>query len=275
LPRKAHFLLDTLLVFGILVVPPAKKQENRVEDMLRPIRKESLKDVFVARFEDLILSGKFSIGEKLPSERELALRLGVSRPVVHDGLMDLVSKGLLSMKPRVGTVVNDYRREGSLSILTSLVNYQDGKLDPRLFESMVEMRMLFEVETARLAASRRTGEQLDALRGLLEEEAEADSREIDRIAEVDFGFHHLVAMATGNFIYPLLLNSFRQVYTSFTKRFFSDPEVVTVVFGLHRELVQAIEGRDEKRAMEAMRRLLVHGRDRLKAMTAEEERGQP
>jgi len=246
-----------------------------VEDMLRPIRKDSLKDVFVARFEDLILSGKFSIGEKLPSERELALRLGVSRPVVHDGLMDLVSKGLVSMKPRVGTVVNDYRKEGSLSILTSLVNYQNGKLDPRLFESMVEMRMLFEVETARLAASRRTREHLDGLKGLLEEEAGVDSREIERIAELDFGFHHLIAMATGNFIYPLLLNSFRQVYTSFTKRFFEDPEVVSVVFAFHRELLQAVEDKDEERAMEAMRRLLVHGRDRLKAMMAEEEREQP
>jgi len=246
-----------------------------VEEILRPIRKESLKDVFVARFEDLILSGKFSIGEKLPSERELALRLGVSRPVVHDGLMDLVSKGLVSMRPRVGTVVNDYRREGSLSILTSLVNYQNGKLDPRLFESMVEMRMLFEVETARLAASRRTREHLDALKDLLEQETAVDSREIERIAELDFGLHHLIAMATGNFIYPLLLNSFRQVYTSFTKRFFADPEVVSVVFGFHGELVQAIEGRDEERAMEVMRRLLVHGRDRLKTMIAEEERGQP
>jgi DNA-binding FadR family transcriptional regulator len=246
-----------------------------VEDILRPIRKESLKDVFVARFEDLILSGKFSIGEKLPSERELALRLGVSRPVVHDGLMDLVSKGLVSMKPRVGTIVNDYRREGSLSMLTSLVNYQNGKLDPRLFESMVEMRMLFEVETARLAAVRRTKEQLEELKGLLEEEAKVDSREIQRIAEFDFGFHHLVAMATGNFIYPLLLNSFRQVYTSFTKRFFADPEMVSVVFGFHRELAEAIEGKDETRAVEVMTRLLNHGRDRLQAMMAEEERGQP
>ena len=246
-----------------------------MEDTLRPIRKESLKDVFVARFEDLILSGKFPIGQKLPSERELALRLGVSRPVVHDGLMDLVSKGLVSMKPRVGKVVNDYRREGSLSILTSLVNYQEGKLDPRLFESMVEMRLLIEVETARLAALRRTLEHLDALKDLLGEEKEVDSREIERIAEVDFGFHHLIAMATGNFIYPLLLNSFRQIYTSFTKRFFSDPGVVSLVFGFHRELVRAIEDKDEKKAMETMSRLLVHGRDRLKAMTAEEERRQP
>jgi DNA-binding FadR family transcriptional regulator len=249
-----------------------------VEELLRPIRKESLKDVFVARFEKLILSGKLSIGEKLPSERELALRLGVSRPVVHDGLMDLVSKGLVSMKPRVGTVVNDYRKEGSLSMLTSLVNYQNGRLEPRLFESMVEMRMLIEVENARLAASRRSQEHLDALKMLLEEETDLDPREIERIADVDFGFHHLIAMATGNFVYPLLLNSFRQVYTSLTKRFFSDPEVFSVVFGFHRELARAIEDRDETRAMEIMRDLLVHGRDRLKAMMAEEEdeeRGQP
>ena len=249
-----------------------------MEELLGPIRKESLKDVFVARFEKLILSGKLSIGEKLPSERELALRLGVSRPVVHDGLMDLVSKGLVSMKPRVGTVVNDYRREGSLAILTSLVNYNNGRLDSRLLESMLEMRMLIEVETARLAALRRTEEQLEALSDLLREEEDVASEAIDRIAEIDFGFHHMVAMATGNFVYPLLLNSFRQVYVSLTQRFFSDPGVLALVFGFHKDLVEAIKDRDEEMAAEIMRRLLVHGRDRLKALIAEEdeeERGHP
>ena len=256
-----------------------------MEELLRPIRKESLKDVFVARFEKLILSGKLSIGEKLPSERELALRLGVSRPIVHDGLMDLVSKGLVSMKPRVGTVVNDYRREGSLAILTSLVNYNNGRLDSRLFESMLEMRMLIEVETARQAALRRTQEQLEALYDLLRAEEDVGSEVIGGIAEVaiggiaeiDFGFHHLIAMATGNFVYPLLLNSFRQVYTGLSKRFFSDPGVLSIVFDFHRDLVAAIEGKDEKMAAEIMRGLLAHGRDRLKAMIAEEaeeERGQ-
>ena len=242
-----------------------------MEELLGPIRKESLKDVFVARFEKLILSGKLSIGEKLPSERELALRLGVSRPVVHDGLMDLVSKGLVSMKPRVGTVVNDYRQEGSLAILASLVNYNNGRLDSRLLESMLAMRMLIEVETARLAALRRTQAQLEALKELLGVEEDVASMAIERIAEIDFGFHHLVAMATGNFVYPLLLNSFRQVYVSLTQRFFSDPGVLAVVFGFHRDLVEAIEDKDEEKAAEIMGRLLVHGRDRLKAMIAEEE----
>lgn len=272
-------MLDRPPVSGMLVMPPAgshrRYQEISVKDMLKPIRKESLKDVFVTRFEDLILSGKLSIGERLPSERELALRLGVSRPVVHDGLMDLVSKGLVSMKPRVGTVVSDYRKEGSLAILTSLVNYHNGRLDPRLFESLVEMRMLIEVETARLAASRRSREHLEALRDLLKEESEVGAQEIEKIAEIDFRFHHSIAMATDNFIYPLLLNSFRQIYTSLTKRFFSDPQVISIVFGFHGELVRAIEDKDEEMAAEIMTRLLVHGTDRLKAMMADEERGQP
>jgi DNA-binding FadR family transcriptional regulator len=248
--------------------------EECVEDLLKPIRTESLKDVFVARFEELILSGRLSIGEKLPSERELALRLGVSRPVVHDGLMDLVAKGLVSMKPRVGTVVNDYRREGSLVILASLVNYGNGGLDPNLLEGMLEMRMLIEVETARLAALRRSREHLEAFDELLREEEQIGYQKIERIAEVDFAVHHLIAMATDNLVYPLLLNSFRQVYTSLTKRFFSDPTVVSVVFAFHKELVQAVREQDEREAMEIMKRLLTHGSDRLKAVMAEEERRQ-
>ncbi len=51
-----------------------------MQELLKPIRTASLKDVFINRFEKLILSGTFPVGQKLPSERELALQLGVSRP---------------------------------------------------------------------------------------------------------------------------------------------------------------------------------------------------
>ena len=73
-----------------------------MEALLTPIKTESLKDVFVLRFEELILSGKFGIGQKLPSERELALQLGVSRPVVHEGLVELSSRGLVTLTPPRG-----------------------------------------------------------------------------------------------------------------------------------------------------------------------------
>ena len=101
-----------------------------MREMLQPLRAASLKDVFIERLEELILSGKVSMGEKLPSERALALQLGVSRPVVHSGLVELAARGLVTLTPRVGAVVNDYRRQGSLALLNSLISYRRGALDP-------------------------------------------------------------------------------------------------------------------------------------------------
>jgi len=235
-----------------------------MQELLTPIRTESLTDIFIRRFEDLILSGKFPIGQKLPSERELALQLGVSRPVVHEGLVDLAAKGLVSMIPRVGTIVNDYRREGSLSILTSLVNYHQGNLEPGLLVSLLEMRRLFEVETARLAALNRSKEQLDFLYTLLQKEDTLNYQDVEAISELDFDFHHIIALASGNHIYPLLLNSFKHCYANLAGQFFSDATVVPVVFDFHTKMVKAIKDKNEKSATRIMKRMLDHGAENLK-----------
>ena len=58
-------------------------------ELLKPVKTESLKEACSGRLEDLILSGRLPIGQKLPSERELALQLCVSRPVAHEALVDL------------------------------------------------------------------------------------------------------------------------------------------------------------------------------------------
>lgn len=236
-----------------------------MQELLKPIRTESLKELFIRRFEELILSGKFPVGQKLPSERELALQLSVSRPVVHEGLVDLAAKGLVTMIPRVGTIVNDYRREGSLAILTSLVNYHRGNLEPGLLISLLEMRLLFEVETARLAAVNRSREQLNSLRELQREEEAADHRDTEAICKLDFDFHHLLALASGNHIYPLLINSFKHCYTNLAGQFFGDRSVVPVVFDFHKKLVKAVEDKNEKSAARIMKRMLDHGAQTLRS----------
>ena len=234
-----------------------------MQELLKPIRTESLKDVFINRFEKLILSGTFPVGQKLPSERELALQLGVSRPVVHEGLVDLAVKGLVTLIPRVGTIVNDYRKEGSLSLLTSLVNYHQGELEPELFVSLLEMRLLFEVETARLTALNRTTEQLESFYALLREENQIDNGRTEKVSELDFNFHHLVALSSGNHIYPLLLNSFKQCYINLAGQFFNDSTVVPEVFNFHKQMVKAFEDKDEKTAVHIMRSMLTHGAEKL------------
>ena len=235
-----------------------------MQELLKPIRTESLKDLFIRRFEELILSGKFPVGQKLPSERELSLQLGVSRPIVHEGLVDLAAKGLVTLIPRVGTMVNDYRREGSLALLTSLVNYHRGNLEPGLLISLLETRLLFEVETARLAALNRNREQLDSLRILLGQEETADHRDTDAVCKLDFDFHHLLALASGNHIYPLLINSFRHCYTNLAGQFFADRSVVPVVFDFHKKLVKAVGDKNATSAARIMKRMLDHGAENLK-----------
>jgi fatty acid metabolism transcriptional regulator FadR len=237
-----------------------------LEQLIEPIKTDSLKDVFVIRFEELILSGKVTIGQKLPSERELALQLGVSRPVVHEGLVELASRGLVSLKPRLGAIVNDYRKEGSITLLSSLIQYQKGKLEPELLDSLLQMRLLMEPQFARSAAQNRTKDQVSEFHEIIKKEESADYKNIQNITDLDFEFHLLIAVASGNAVYPLLLNSFRQVYTNLTGQFFNDSLVVSTVHKYHRDMVQALESKDSKKAVSIMKTILNHGEKYLRKM---------
>jgi GntR family transcriptional repressor for pyruvate dehydrogenase complex len=223
------------------------------------LEKRTLVEDFITRFEEMILSGQLSIGEKLPSERDLAQKLGVSRPVVHDGLINLAEKGLITRNPSGGSVVTDYRREGSLAMLNSLLNFREGTLEPRLSESTMDFRRLFEVESARLSALNASDQQVEELKQKLGEEENAGSSDLDCQAALDFQFHHLIAIASGNILYPLLLNSCRPLYINFVTMFYPIPGIRPSVLQFHRDLIDAIAARDPEDAQKIMIQMLEHG----------------
>lgn len=235
-----------------------------------PITTESLKEIFVSRFEALILSGKISVGETLPSERELATLLKVSRPVVHEGLLDLSNRGLVTIKPRSGTVVNDFRKQGSIPLLLSLLNYH-GTLDPKIQQDILEMRLLFENEMARLCARNRETKHLLEMNRIIEEEKRSDKNNYEEIAKLDYSFHQLIALASGNFIYSLLINSFKEIYLHLSSLFFSDPEVCDIVFQRHEALYDAFRVQDVEEAESIMTDLLNHGAEHLKLVIERQE----
>ncbi len=237
-------------------------------DSLEPIKTTSLKDIFVSRLEKLIIAGELAIGQKLPSERDLAQQLNVSRPVVHEGLVELAARGLVTLRPRSGAVVNDYRKVGSITLLSSLINYHQGMLEPKLFSSLLEMRIHLETEFARLAAINRSTEQLAEIQNHLQKETEAlqDRSDHFHITDLDFEFHLLISLATDNIIYPMILNSFRQVYTNLSGQFFRDNSVAEKVFNFHREMVRAIEKKDSESAGAIMQAMLEHGEKHLRSL---------
>jgi len=242
-----------------LVTGNTTSQRRDMNSPLDPIITKSLKEVFVEKFSSMILSGKFHIGEKLPSERDLAEQLGVSRPVVHEGLVHLQSQGLVTMQPRKGTVVNDYRKTGSLTLFNTLLQYGEGIIEKDFLKSMLQMRKLLEIENARLAAENCTMENLNELKELIYKEETCNYSNISDIVALDFDFHHMIAIASGNLVYPLIINSFRQVYTNLTKGFFKHQEIIREVIDYHKRLIVAIERKNTKDAAEIMSQMLEHG----------------
>lgn len=226
---------------------------------LEALKAVSLKEVFIERFEELILSGRVSAGQKLPSERALALQLGVSRPVVHEGLVELAVRGLVTQKPRVGTIVNDYRRHGSLALLGSLINYREGDLDPSLLQALLDLRRLFETETARLAALNRSDDDVKNLRDIVSRESATDRSDCGVLVDVDFDFHHAIALACGNPIYAMLIKSFEPAHKNLSERFFADTSVASGVLDYHARIVAAIESHDDVAAARLMTALLDDG----------------
>jgi len=233
-----------------------------MQNPLEPLKVQSLKEACVTRLEELILSGELRIGEHLPSERDFAARIGVSRPVLHEALVDLDAKGLVQIVARRGAFVSDYRRSGSLAMLSSLLAYHNGNLDPVFMQSLIEMRLTVETMTARLAALNCTPEQLAEFRLLLAEEEKAACGDPQTLTELDFSFHLSVAIASGNLVYPLIINSFKGVYTHLTGEFFRKyygTPVVGTVRQFHIQLVETFEKQDAESADRIMTEMLKHG----------------
>ena len=86
----------------------------------------SLTDQFVQKIEAMIISGELVPGDQLPPAREMSARMGVSRPVISAGLVELEKMGFVEIVTRQGVYVSDYRKNGSLDTLTALLNYNGG-----------------------------------------------------------------------------------------------------------------------------------------------------
>ena len=229
-------------------------------DLLQPIPPPpSLKDELVRRFESLILSGRLAAGERLPSERELAAQLGVGRPAVHGALMELAARGLLVQRPRSGTEVVDYRREGSLVLLQSLFGGANAPVAPDVLAGLLDARRLFECEAARLAARRRDAEAVEGLGAVVAAAAALDAEAVDALLDADYRLHHGIALASGNPIFAMALASLKPAHTALAGRFYRTPGVLEVARPLQAALVAAIAAGQEDEAERLMTRLLEHG----------------
>jgi DNA-binding FadR family transcriptional regulator len=207
----------------------------------------SLKDLFIRELENLILSGKLPIGEKLPPERDLAKSMQVSRAVVNSGITELARKGFLSVKPRVGTFVADYRRDGTMETLISIMNYNGGILRKAEIRSIIEIRIAFDTMAVEACIPKITDDEIKVLKDYVKQMEETTSTK--EISELAFKFHHELALISGNTLTPIIFSSFKIPILSLWERF-------CILHGLEclrkntATLYQYIEQRDKEKAIE-------------------------
>lgn len=152
-----------------------------------------------------ILDGSFPIGSPLPSERELAQSLGITRPTLREALQRLARDGWIQIRQGKSTIVQDYWKEGNLIMLNALSS-QPEMLTPAFITSLLEVRAAFAPAYTRLAFLRGKEEMINFLEAFQQIPDQPDA-----YAQADQELHHQLTVLSGNPIFTLIYNGFRKL----------------------------------------------------------------
>lgn len=165
-----------------------------------------------------ILEQEFPPGSALPAERDLAVRLGVTRPTLREVIGRLERDGWLTVRHGTPTRVNDVWRSGGLNVVSGIVRHAK-TLPPGFVLSLLELRLLISPAYARAAVERSAADVRDILASyaLLPDTAPA-------FAAFDWRLHHQLTVASGNPLFTLILNGFAGFYERMARLYFRRPE---------------------------------------------------
>lgn len=169
----------------------------------------SLKELFIQQLQDRILSGDLVFGARLPPERELCEQMHVSRAVVNAGITELARQGFLEVRPRQGTFVADYRRNGNMDTLMAIMHYNGGILGREEIRSILEVRWGLEQMAITRAIDFASDDALEALGLYVSQLDTLPLPAPTQAAEIAFQFHHEMTLTGGNTILPLIYSSFK------------------------------------------------------------------
>jgi GntR family negative regulator for fad regulon and positive regulator of fabA len=165
----------------------------------------------------LILDEEYPPGSELPGERDLAKRIGVARPALREALQRLARDGWITIQQGRPTQINDFLRDGSLSVLTSLLQ-ADLSLLPGFVPNLLEMWSLIAPTYTQAAVEANSSEVLQQVygyRGL--------AGRPQPYVRAQWRLHRRLVELGGNPVYGLVLNSFADFYKRMAAHYYVDP----------------------------------------------------
>jgi GntR family transcriptional repressor for pyruvate dehydrogenase complex len=186
-------------------------------------------------------------GTKVPSERELTRELGVGRSTVREALNGLAMLGIVEIRHGQGVFVsNEPAQLGEPSSITAA-------LERGVTNEFIEARLIVEVEVARLAARRRTDEDLARLEAALAEQEARLRGDLDALVDVAAHFNVLLAEAAHNEVLSAIIQSFVALMVERGPRVYGLEGFGEWDMQEHRGLYEAVRDRDAERAARLMR----------------------
>lgn len=219
-----------------------------LREIIAPTMKALVKKEIVRK----ILQGECALGDKLPTEREMESQMKVSRTVINSAITELHKMGFVRIVPRQGVFVADYARFGNIETLIEVMNYHDGALDKKAFESLLQYRMTAECDCCSLAALNHTDEDINSLVEI--KNKIASTTDVDEIATLKVEFHQVIYCASGNTIYPLIYNSFSRLSYTFHKLIYQTygTEEATLYLDILIDNIKAGRQDSSKRTMQKL-----------------------
>jgi GntR family transcriptional regulator, transcriptional repressor for pyruvate dehydrogenase complex len=230
---------------------------------LQPLGGGSVVGGVIERLEELIFSA-LDPGESLPSEGQLAEKLGVSRLSVREATRALEARGLLEIskgrRPRVavpnGSLVGDFFKSAV-------------RRDPRALLDLLDVRRALEVHIAALAARRASQRNIADLE-LSINAMRASEREFEAFHTADVRFHENLAAASGNELFVFLIEAFAEPLRASRRNSFAGHQArgghVDDVIEQHEKILDAIKARNSKQAAQAMREHLQQTEQDLRTL---------
>lgn len=202
-----------------------------------------------------ILEGHFQINTTLPGERELAEQLGVTRPTLREALQRLARDGWLEIQQGKLTRIRNYWEEGNLAVLAEIAKHFD-HLPGNFIADLLFVRKILAPVYAQMAVERKASEVqvcLDAAIGL------PDEAEI--YAQTDWNIHHQLTIYSGNPIFTLILNGFKDLYPVIGREYFNHPDARARSLLFYQDLLASARANDPIRAESVTREVMEDSLD--------------
>ncbi len=226
------------------------KRPTSAAPLFQRIKPERVSDKVANQLKKVITEGLFKVGDRLPSELELADQMGVSRPSVREAIQHLELLGLVESVHGGGTIVRSLTEQELRTPIETVLGEDRQKV-----VELTEVRAFMESWAARQAAQNRTEEELERMREYLEQ-MESDLT-MGRIrADIDVKFHTEIAASSHNTIFLHMMQSIYKLITFsiklYREQIFVSKEDQETIFKHHLHVFKAIQKRDPETAEAAM-----------------------